>query len=70
MLGIASRYASIDEILRAEQNALQDMVIKEDTDIPFKSRFITNDANVTVEIVGSLKVKVEMETILKLQIRR
>ncbi len=55
MLGIASRYASIDEILRAEQNALQDMVIKEDTDIPFKSRFITNDANVTVEIDWQLE---------------
>lgn len=49
-LGVASKFASIDEILRAEQNALQDMVINGDTKIPYKSSFIKDDDNVRVDI--------------------
>lgn len=48
--GVASRFGTIDEIMRAELNALQSIVIKEDTLLPTKSLFVNNDDNLEIKI--------------------
>lgn len=49
-LGVSSKFGTIDEIMRAELNALQSTTIKEDTLLSTKSMFVNNDENLQVDI--------------------